>query len=252
MKKLLLILGLLLALAPAAVLGAARPMRRAPQLGASECRGAAGRPGGLREQRRARQRPTPTLRFQGRRARPRPQRLDDDLLGAGAVHDPARPGAVLRRPGAAQERAVRAGPMPGHRRPGDDPVVGVRLQPGLLQRRHHPFWGSLDWAFLNGVDSTPNTDYAAWVSHNVFSMYQLMFAIITPALIIGAIAERMKFSAILLFVDALDVRGLFPAGAHGLGHRRLDERRLECRTRRSRPSTSPAAPWCTCPRAGRR
>jgi Amt family ammonium transporter len=63
-----------------------------------------------------------------------------------------------------------------------------------------PFFGSLDWAFLNGVDSNPNTDYAGWVSHNVFSMYQLMFAIITPALIIGAIAERMKFAAIMLFV----------------------------------------------------
>jgi len=62
------------------------------------------------------------------------------------------------------------------------------------------FWGSLDWAFLHGVDSNPNSDYGAWVSHNVYSMYQLMFAIITPALIIGAIAERMKFSAILLFV----------------------------------------------------
>jgi Amt family ammonium transporter len=62
------------------------------------------------------------------------------------------------------------------------------------------FWGPLGWSFLNGVDSSPNTDYGAWVSHNVFSMYQLMFAIITPALIIGAIAERMKFSAILLFV----------------------------------------------------
>jgi Amt family ammonium transporter len=56
------------------------------------------------------------------------------------------------------------------------------------------------YAFLNGVDSNPNTDYSYWVSHNVFSMYQLMFAIITPALIIGAIAERMKFSAIIAFV----------------------------------------------------
>jgi Amt family ammonium transporter len=63
-----------------------------------------------------------------------------------------------------------------------------------------PFLGSLDWALLKGVDSAPNTDYGGWVSHNVFSMYQLMFAIITPALIVGAIAERMKFSAILLFV----------------------------------------------------
>src|SRR5215470_17137362 len=63
-----------------------------------------------------------------------------------------------------------------------------------------PWFGSLAWSFLNGVDSTPNTDYGGWVSHNVFSMYQLMFAIITPALIVGAIAERMKFSAILVFM----------------------------------------------------
>lgn len=63
-----------------------------------------------------------------------------------------------------------------------------------------PILGDLSFAFLKGVDSLPNTNYAYWVSHNVFSMYQMMFAIITPALIIGAIAERMKFSAIILFV----------------------------------------------------
>src|ERR1041385_2209266 len=63
-----------------------------------------------------------------------------------------------------------------------------------------PWFGGLQWSFLSGVDSSPNTDYGGWVSHNVFSMYQLMFAIITPALIVGAIAERMKFSAILVFV----------------------------------------------------
>ncbi len=62
------------------------------------------------------------------------------------------------------------------------------------------FLGGLGFAFLNGVTSAPNTDYSYWVSHNVFSMYQLMFAIITPALILGAIAERMKFSAIFLFM----------------------------------------------------
>jgi Amt family ammonium transporter len=60
--------------------------------------------------------------------------------------------------------------------------------------------GNLKFAMLNGVDSTPNAGYGAWVSHNVFSMYQLMFAIITPALILGAIAERIKFSAMLVFV----------------------------------------------------
>ncbi|MBC7980463.1 MAG: ammonium transporter [Armatimonadetes bacterium] len=63
-----------------------------------------------------------------------------------------------------------------------------------------PFLGGTEFFFLKGVDYKPNTDYCYWVSHNVFAMYQLMFAIITPALIIGAIAERMKFSAIMLFI----------------------------------------------------
>ena len=63
----------------------------------------------------------------------------------------------------------------------------------------HIFGGS-EYFFLNGVTSAPNTDYAFWISQNVFSMYQLMFAIITPALIVGAIAERMKFSSVMLFM----------------------------------------------------
>lgn len=62
------------------------------------------------------------------------------------------------------------------------------------------FIGSLDKMFLKGVGMAPNTNYSAWVSESVFAMYQLMFAIITPALIIGAIAERMKFKAIMLFM----------------------------------------------------
>jgi len=61
-------------------------------------------------------------------------------------------------------------------------------------------FGTLDWCFLKGVTSAPDSGYAEWVSNNIYSMYQLMFAIITPALIVGAIAERMKYSAILLFV----------------------------------------------------
>jgi len=61
-------------------------------------------------------------------------------------------------------------------------------------------YGSLGFKFLQGVDSKPNGDYSYWVSQNVYAMYQLMFAIITPALIIGAIAERMKFAAIFLFM----------------------------------------------------
>ncbi len=70
--------------------------------------------------------------------------------------------------------------------------------------------GGTEFLFLKGVTGAPNTDYAYWVSHNVFSMYQLMFAIITPALIIGAIAERMKFTAIMLFVTIWMVVVYFP------------------------------------------
>jgi len=70
----------------------------------------------------------------------------------------------------------------------------------LVFHKGSPFLGNLDFSFLKGVDSSPNGDYSYWVSQNVYSMYQLMFAIITPALIVGAIAERMKFSAICLFM----------------------------------------------------
>ena len=73
-----------------------------------------------------------------------------------------------------------------------------------------PFLGGSEYFFLKGVDSAPNTDYAYWVSQNVFSMYQLMFAIITPALIVGAIAERLKFSALLLFVTGWMFLVYFP------------------------------------------
>jgi Amt family ammonium transporter len=71
-------------------------------------------------------------------------------------------------------------------------------------------FGKLDWMFLQGVNSAPNPDYGSWVSHNVYAMYQLMFAIITPALIIGAIAERMKYSAVLLFVGIWMFAVYFP------------------------------------------
>jgi ammonium transporter, Amt family len=63
-----------------------------------------------------------------------------------------------------------------------------------------PWLGNGRFAFLHGVGALPNRDYAPWVSHSVFCMYQLMFAIITPALIVGAIAERMKYAAIMAFI----------------------------------------------------
>jgi Amt family ammonium transporter len=72
------------------------------------------------------------------------------------------------------------------------------------------FIGSTKYLFLKDVTSAPNTNYTAWPSWNVFSMYQLMFAIITPGLIIGAIAERMKFIAVLLFVTLWMFAVYFP------------------------------------------
>ncbi len=62
-----------------------------------------------------------------------------------------------------------------------------------------PFFGKLGFAFLNGVGAEPNADYAATIPQQTFMLFQLMFAIITPALITGAFAERIKFSAMLLF-----------------------------------------------------
>lgn len=59
--------------------------------------------------------------------------------------------------------------------------------------------GNFSYAFLNGVGSEPNADYAATIPQQSFMIFQLMFAIITPALITGAFAERIKFSAKLLF-----------------------------------------------------
>ncbi|MBC7292866.1 MAG: ammonium transporter [Thermoleophilia bacterium] len=64
---------------------------------------------------------------------------------------------------------------------------------------HGGLIGSLSWVGLRGVGSQPNTDYAATIPHQLFMLFQMMFAVITPALIIGAFAERVKFSAFVLF-----------------------------------------------------
>jgi ammonium transporter, Amt family len=66
-----------------------------------------------------------------------------------------------------------------------------------------PDWGGviggLDWVGLKGVGLAPNPDYGGTIPHQVFMIYQAMFAIITPALITGAVAERMKFKTFLVF-----------------------------------------------------
>ncbi len=63
-----------------------------------------------------------------------------------------------------------------------------------------PVIGGFEHAFLRGVGAEPNADYAGTIPQSTFMVYQLMFAIITPALITGATAERMKFSGSVLFM----------------------------------------------------
>lgn len=65
-----------------------------------------------------------------------------------------------------------------------------------------PWMGDLRYAMLHNVTSAPNAAVTSshWVSQNVFAMFELMFAIITPAIIVGAVAERMRFASVLLFV----------------------------------------------------
>ena len=62
-----------------------------------------------------------------------------------------------------------------------------------------PFIGGLSWVGLRGVGMEPNPEYAATIPHNLFMSYQMMFAVITPALITGAFAERKRFKAMVVF-----------------------------------------------------
>lgn len=63
----------------------------------------------------------------------------------------------------------------------------------------HGLIGGLEWAALSLIDGKPNPEYAATIPHSAFMMFQMMFAVITPSLIIGAFAERIRFSAFCVF-----------------------------------------------------
>jgi Amt family ammonium transporter len=76
-------------------------------------------------------------------------------------------------------------------------VVGYSLAFG----HGNAFIGGFEHVFLRGVGLAPNTDYAPTIPEQTYMIYQLMFAIITPALITGAFAERMKFSAMAVFLS---------------------------------------------------
>ena len=97
--------------------------------------------------------------------------------------------------------------------------------------------GNLKYLFLRGVDGNPHPVYANTTPHLAFMAYQGMFAIITPALIGGAVAERMKFSTFFWFIAIWSVVVYAPAGPLGLGRRRLAGQvgRARFRRRHGRP-----------------
>src|SRR4030088_1749199 len=64
---------------------------------------------------------------------------------------------------------------------------------------HFGLFGDLSWFGLNGVGFAPNPDYAPTIPHQAFMIFQMMFAIITPALITGAFVERKRFKAFVIF-----------------------------------------------------
>ena len=74
----------------------------------------------------------------------------------------------------------------------------------------NPFVGGFQYAFMHGVGTAPNVDYAPTIPHLTFMAFQLMFAIITPALISGAYAERMKFSTMLVYTTLWMLVVYFP------------------------------------------
>jgi len=80
-------------------------------------------------------------------------------------------------------------------------IIWAILGYSLAFGHGNPFIGGFEHLFLRGVGLAPNPDYAATIPEQTYMVYQLMFAIITPALITGAFAERMKFSAMAVFLS---------------------------------------------------
>ena len=160
------------------------------------------------------------------------------------------PGAVLRRPGAPQERA-RHHDAQLHPDGAWSRCSGRSSATAWPSAKATPFIGDLQLrCSCDGVGAAPNADYAGTIPQQTFMVYQLMFAIITPALISGAFAERMKFSAMLLFMMLWTLIVYFPMAHMVWGKGGL----LNAFSGRqdSRASISPAARWCTSPRAFRR
>jgi len=86
-------------------------------------------------------------------------------------------------------------------------VLGYSLSFGT---DHGGFVGGFDYLFFMGVGSQPNVAYSSSIPETLFAAFQMMFAIITPALICGAIAGRMKFSALFIFITVWSIVVYYP------------------------------------------
>jgi ammonium transporter, Amt family len=116
-----------------------------------------------------------------------------DERGSGPADDRPWPGTVLFRPGPPEERPRNDDAELRH--DGDGVLCGYSLVFG----ERTAILGDLRFALLHGVGAAPNADYAPTIPHTTFMIYQMMFAVITPALIAGAFAERVRFNAMMLF-----------------------------------------------------
>ena len=144
-------------------------------------------------------------------------------LRAGPDDDRSWPGAFLWRAGAKEKCAGHDDAEFRHDGCDHGSLGDCGVQPCVWNRErlHRRISQS---HFCAAWELQPDADYAATIPLQTFMVYQLMFAIITPALITGAFAERMKFSAMLLFTDSVVAIRLRPDGAHGVGQGRVAER----------------------------
>jgi len=110
------------------------------------------------------------------------------------------PGLALFYCGLVRRKNVLATMMHGFALMGVVTILWAVVGYSLAFSEGSPVVGGLRYLLLHGVGADPNADYAATIPQQTFMVYQLMFAIITPALICGAFAERMRFSAMLLFM----------------------------------------------------
>jgi len=122
------------------------------------------------------------------------------LVSAALVLMMTGPGLALYYGGLVRTKNVLSTLMQSFAMMGIITVLWALVSYSLAFGHGNSFIGGFEHLFLRGVGLTPNADYAPTIPHQTYMIYQLMFAIITPALITGAFAERMKFSAMAAFL----------------------------------------------------